>query len=218
MYFDNNYYIDPEVGESAVFAIAGILIGVLVIGLVIGITLYILQSIGLYTLAKRRGINNPWLAWIPVGNAWIIGYLADNYMEITELRKSKYRHVLLWLDVGVMLVSGIISVISSASGIGLLMELLKGNEVSAQAYLTNLMQTIGFLMLSLLISVTAAVFMFIAYYKVFKSCQPSNAVLYLLLSIFISVSLPIILFVIRNKDEGMIPAYVNPPYGEGQRQ
>ena len=48
----------------------------------------------------------------------------------------------------------------------------------------------------------------------FKSCQPSSAVVYLILSIFFSVSLPFILFGIRNKDEGMIPAYVNPPYGE----
>ena len=49
-----------------------------------GITVYILQGIGLFTLAERRGISLPGLAWVPVGNQrrspfvlchWILGFL-----------------------------------------------------------------------------------------------------------------------------------------------
>ncbi len=65
--------------------------------------------------------------------------------------------------------------------------------------------------------VTASVFLYIDLYKVYQSCQPSNALLFLLLSIFVSISQPIILFLIRNKEEGMGPVYQNSPCGGGVR-
>ncbi len=33
------------------------------------------QSIGLYNLAVNRGIENPWLAWIPIADLYIMGLL-----------------------------------------------------------------------------------------------------------------------------------------------
>ena len=43
----------------------------------IGIGAYVLWSLGVYTIAKRRGIRKPWLSWIPVGNLWILGSISD---------------------------------------------------------------------------------------------------------------------------------------------
>lgn len=43
--------------------------------LIIGIALYVLKSIGLYKLAVNDGIDNAWLAWLPVGDAYIIAKL-----------------------------------------------------------------------------------------------------------------------------------------------
>lgn len=43
--------------------------------LVIGLVFYVLKSIGLYTLAQNRGIENPWLAWIPITDLYITGML-----------------------------------------------------------------------------------------------------------------------------------------------
>ena len=40
---------------------------------------YVFQSLGAYTIAKRRGIRKPWLAWVPVGNLWIFGYVVARY-------------------------------------------------------------------------------------------------------------------------------------------
>ena len=59
-------------GLGAFLAIAGIT--ALFFG-VIGIAFYVLKSIGLSTLAKNRGIENPWLAWIPVADLYILGLL-----------------------------------------------------------------------------------------------------------------------------------------------
>ena len=57
---------------------------------------------------------------------------------------------------------------------------------------------------------------YIALYKVYKSCTPKNATLYLVLSIVVSVTQPFFVFFSRNKDEGMPPA--QPPAGEEQAQ
>lgn len=46
-----------------------------VVVVLIGLVFYCLKSIGLYTLAKNRGIENPWLAWIPVADLYIMGML-----------------------------------------------------------------------------------------------------------------------------------------------
>jgi hypothetical protein len=50
----------------------------------IGIAIYILSAIGLSKLAANEGIENPWLAWIPVANMYILGRL------IKSLRISTY--------------------------------------------------------------------------------------------------------------------------------
>ena len=46
---------------------------------------YILSALGLMRLARRRGIPNPWLSWIPVANIWLAGSLVDEY----DLRQGK---------------------------------------------------------------------------------------------------------------------------------
>ena len=41
----------------------------------VGIVLYLLFSFGLYTMAKRRNLENPWLAFIPVAQLYTMGEL-----------------------------------------------------------------------------------------------------------------------------------------------
>ena len=45
----------------------------------LAIVSYVLLAWGLFTIAKRRGINKPWLAWIPVVNVWMLGCISDQY-------------------------------------------------------------------------------------------------------------------------------------------
>ena len=65
------------------------LIGVMIVFLVVyllllvaSVTMYVLQSLGAYTVAKRRGIHHPWLAWLPIGNVWIWGSISDQYQYV----------------------------------------------------------------------------------------------------------------------------------------
>ncbi|WP_411682743.1 hypothetical protein [Clostridium thailandense] len=59
------------------------------ITLILSIALYVLSSIGLYKLAINQHIGNPWIAWIPIANLYILGSIIkiikiDSY-EILKL-------------------------------------------------------------------------------------------------------------------------------------
>jgi len=49
---------------------------------------YIFGAIGLYTMAKRANIGNEWLAFIPIGNAFIVGELIDEKLKWMTFGKS----------------------------------------------------------------------------------------------------------------------------------
>jgi len=59
--------------------IAGLGIGfILLIGLA-GFAAYILMALALMTMAQRKGIENAWLAFIPVGNMFILGSILGEF-------------------------------------------------------------------------------------------------------------------------------------------
>ena len=66
-------------------ATIGIILFVLIfLGLYLGllayaVIAYILGSKGLYAIAVRRGIKNPWMAWVPIVSNWTLGCLSDQY-------------------------------------------------------------------------------------------------------------------------------------------
>ena len=43
------------------------------------IALYVLGALGAYTVAKHRGIQNAWLAWLPVGLSYVYGALEESF-------------------------------------------------------------------------------------------------------------------------------------------
>lgn len=81
----------------------------------IGAVFYVLKSIGLSTLASNRGIENPWLAWIPVADLYIAGLLVGE-MDIFSYRLN---NLALWCPV--IVVGGIF--LSGLPGIGWLISL-----------------------------------------------------------------------------------------------
>ncbi len=101
-----------DYGAAAFLAVMGIFSFVL---LLIGAVFYILKSIGLSTLASNRGIQDPWLAWIPVADLYIAGQL------VGELDIGSYRleNLALWFPV--IVVGGIF--LSGMPGIGWLISI-----------------------------------------------------------------------------------------------
>lgn len=67
-------------GEQAL--ILGFLGAMGFFSVIIPLALYILKSIGITALASNRGLENPWMGWIPVGDLYLIGKLLNSEMNL----------------------------------------------------------------------------------------------------------------------------------------
>ena len=174
--------------------------------LIVGLCIagYILQSLGLYSAAKRRCIRHPWLAWLPVGNMWIMGSISDQYQYVVKGKVRNFRKVLLGLSAAINLITIPIYVFYFA----MLNALFAADGVYYSIGATAAAGALVVMVLSLVmlvLSIIAYVFMCISLYDYFRSCDPSNAVVFLVLGMVISVIMPVFLFVVRNRELGMPP-------------
>ena len=160
-----------------------------IIGAIISFALYAMQAIGLQSIAKNRGISCPWLAWIPIGNSWIIGAISDHYQEATC---GKARNKRLWLTIFSILIIGL-----SVWVIGDFFA-MAANQVAPTSDVLSMLAYLGIICVLLIIY---DVVLYVALYHTYKSCDPSTAAIFLILSIFISGISSILLFVQRNKKE-----------------
>lgn len=78
---------------TGLFALLG---GLIFIFAIIGIVMYVIMGLGLMTMAKNKGIENAWLAFVPVGNMWILGQI----IETIEVFDKKFENAPLILAIG----------------------------------------------------------------------------------------------------------------------
>ncbi len=213
-----------DFGPGATEAFAGIggfllvfLIVFYVIMMGLCVLVYVLESLGMYTIAKRRGIHHSWLAWLPIGNLWILGSISDQYQYVVKGKVCNRRKVLLGLSIGVfgviaLLYAGIIGTVISGA-----LDTAGGAFVGAGLAVFLLSYLALFV-----VAIVTAVFQYIAFYDLYASCDPSNAVLYLVLSVIFSIAMPFFVFSCRKKDDGMRsmqqPAYQQPQQPVYQQQ
>lgn len=190
-------YMFPEITEGASIGAAGVFMGLFLliyfVALAFSVVSYVLNAVGMYRIAKRRGIHHPWLAWIPVGCSWLLGSISDHYQYVAKQKVTRRRKVLLTLSLILLGASG-------ALGGGLATAIVLRNE--AQATVAVALAVICYLVVMGL-SIAVTVISYIAYYDLFRSCKPGNAVLFLILSVVFGVTLPFFVFFISNSDEGM---------------
>ena len=172
---------------------------------VCGIARYILKSISLYTVAKRRGLRAYGIAWVPYGSTWVAGSIADHFDRETKGKDRKYR---LWLLIGDIVVSALL--IAAYIDYFATMFRVMGYTVSGtmnESAAMELLGSLGLLLAVLVPVITLQVFAYIAQYKIYKSCSPKSAVWLLLLAIifnFGGLESAIPLFCLRKKDDGFI--------------
>ena len=204
MEFD--YYDFPNgmdgLAEGAFVGAAGLVAGIVMIVylllLAFSIVSYVLNAVGMYRIAKRRGIHHAWLAWIPVGNSWLLGSISDHYQyvakkKITGRRKSLLAMNIILTVMSLVMVAGATLIFSFASG--------PDDLMGSRILLVGLL-VIAYLVL-LGLSIAVLVVGFIAYYDLFQSSKPNSAVLFLILGVVFNVTLPFFVFACGNSDQGM---------------
>ena len=202
MGFDYSYdsYYMPGAADAAG---AGVLLVLLVVWLLtfgLSILMYVFQSVGLHSIAKRRGIRKPWLAWLPLGNMWILGSISDQYQYVAKGNVRNRRKVLLGLTIAMWAIMLPLYVSYGVFLVGMISGFMAdGNIVAA------LLVMIVLALALMVIGIIAVVYQYIALYDLYSSCSPDSAVLMLVLSIFINITMPFFLFAIRKRDGGMPP-------------
>lgn len=175
-----------------------VFIACLGIGCIVGVMIYIFQSLGLYAIAKRRGLKYPGLAWVPLANNYIFGGIADDFNQRFANKKTNNRHFLCGLGIGNLIISTAFLIPFMRYYINLLQDLIRYDARPGYDLLDWLPVLILLYLLLLAVSVTYSVFSYIALHKIYKSCTP-NYVALLVLSILFGIT-PFVLFAIRNKD------------------
>jgi len=173
----------------------------------VSIGTYVLTALALYTVAQRRGLKNPWLAWIPVANAWILGSISDQYRYVAKREYRSKRKILLVLAIASVVCGIAMSVLGVATAVGAVKGVMR--SVTDERLLEMILgPVIGILGLSVPmagISIAFVIIRFMALYDIYTSLDPRNAVMYLVLSIIFKITEPFFLFFNRNRDEGMPP-------------
>jgi hypothetical protein len=176
-------------------------------GFLVGIAVYVVTSLSLHTMAKRRGIQHPWLAWIPYGNLWIMGSISDHYQLMAQYRTKHKRKWLLILQIFLSVLGLLVMILAIIT----VFSALQAYEDSAHAGIIDIWRPVRDSLLEMgivwlvmmVVAIVFAVVQYMALYDIYRSCEPGNATLYLVLSIFVSLSQPVFLFLCRNKDDGL---------------
>lgn len=203
IFYPDDFHIEMDMIPEATtdFGMFGIFLAVYLLlmffAMAFSVVCYILQSYGFYTIASRRGIRNSWLAWVPVGNVWVLGSISDQYQYVAKGKIKSRRKLLLCLELGMIAI--LVGLLIAAVII-----IAMSDAFFDSMLLAVLLVLLGYLAI-ITLAITTTVYMYLCYYDLFNSCNPGNAVLFLVLSIIFPVTLPFFIFACRKKDLGMPP-------------
>ena len=215
-----DYISELGVPDETVSFFLAIFIGTFTISLLVGLALYLLESIGVYKMAKSAEIKNPWLAFIPVANGWVFGTLAEKYKKKNGTKSARFGIILPVLE-GIVLIEAIaltiFTVISIKEITGYALDAVNTSSEMAPEQFMSLISVIILYFALIAVAISYAVVFFIALWRVYSSFYKSNATLYIVLSVIFTISVPIILFIIRNRKPEFDP-HNNMPYFSGTFQ
>lgn len=219
-WLDTLYAADPVSSGMYVAAIIRNAILVLLAVCAVCVILSIMHNVGLYTIASRRGIKHPWMAFVPLTEAWLLGSIADQYQYVVWGQIRHRRRVALWLSIVLAAILGVFCAVY----INLFIEVIKASVwVDVAAYQGDLRavdeatlylervlgpNAIAWLItviLSLIMGVVLLVYRYICYYNILVSCRPKCGVVFLVLGILFFPLMQLFVFICRKRDFGMPP-------------
>lgn len=196
---------DEEMYDLLVAASSGMV--VMLVSMLLSIACYVLMSVAVYTIAKRRELKRPWMAWIPVANSWLLGSIADQYRYVARGENKSKRKVLLNLSIA----STVLGIVVCGSAVDVILKLTNvvinvyNEEQILQSLIRPLMTIMGLSLPMLGVALAYIIVYYMTLWDIYQSLDPMNSTVYLVLSILFSVTIPFFLFFNRFKENGMPP-------------
>ena len=173
---------------------------------------YVFVSLGGQRMARKVGMSNPWMFWIPCANVYAMGNLADTQATLCEGKNTTYRKKMLAWSIVVACAAipwaiayTVFMVAAAANG------LLDENGVLITLDGASLEPLIGptlfLLAVSLVFLALYIVYVVIYYktlYRIYKLYAPDGAAGLVVLSVFVSVAIPAV-FLSLSKREPVLP-------------
>ncbi len=161
------------------------------------IIVHFMEGVGLYSIAKRRGIHAPYFAFLPVCNYVLMGRIAEQFEKAQYGRTKTYNKYMLitgmpyviTLTVYLFLVFVVYPDVSTTADLGA--SYMAGSFTVDAAGVTLFLVTIPFIGAQTL-----------TLYKVFRSLKPDNCALYTILNATVNVVTPFAIYNFRELDLG----------------
>lgn len=207
-----DYPSSYDISNSVFAAVLSLYLIMITVVLIFVLVSYIFHSLGLYTIAKRMGRSNPWLAFVPFARDYLHGELAGSIV----LKKRRIRNPGIWklilpIIYGVV-VSIFFGIFSMIMGIGVFLSY--GNVMTAGTILVFLVLLLVGTVLIVLYEAVYGVLRVMIDVQIYERFTTRNmAVVHAVLSTFIPLYEAICLFVLRNRPfhPGMEPVLTPPP-------
>ena len=154
--------------------------------MLLSFAMYIMQAIAFMRMAKKVGIKRSWLAFIPIGDLYIMGRIAD-------AGKEKHKHTRRLM--GTTIVFAIVYVLM----IALLVSSVVANPMADTIEPSYLIPMILLALVILVVSICLIVFEFIVLYKICDNFGGDNGALYFIgvvLGMFLMPVVTVVLFLI----------------------
>lgn len=158
-----------------------------VIGFVLATLL--LPQLGTYSIAKRRGIKHPWLAWLPIGVGYILGCITNQYQFMRFERQRGRRKLLLFLNcvypviAAGLVMSLVILLVCCIIGLFTIGLIFLSADIQKEIEMVFVL-----VMFFSLCGVPICVFRLQALYDLYRSCNPGATKVFLVLSIIFGVA------------------------------
>ena len=170
---------------------------------------YVLLALGLFTIAKRRKLQNAWMAWVPVLNLWLLGCISDQYCYVTCGQERNRRTLLLVFGIAESVLK-VVLLVAMLMGLGNLLQEIRSFGDLLLRGSWKLLEYAGWGLLISSFGAVAAMFKCFALYDLYSSSLPKRKTLFTVLSVLGFVTgadlVPALLvFLCRNKEEGMPP-------------
>lgn len=207
---------DTIVGIFMVYLIVLLVVGIF------GIVSYILKGIGMYTIAKRQGRDNAWIAFVPFARTYLHGELGGSI----RLKNRSIQSPGIWL-LALPFVYGAVFIvfylIICIIGVGAAVRFSDyygyGPSIGAGTIMGLVVSFVVLVAVSVLYQGAYKVLGILVNHQIFEKFTSKNmSIAHAVLCAFIPLYEAICLFVMRNKpyNPGMEPEIRNPYYPYGQ--